>query len=165
MKYRILAEVLGQSVEIEGEVGTAQTVHDIVRELLGHDKEVKEPAYDTPPVSLKTALEEIDAAVQTEPSGPVQLIGAISFNELRSNMPPERREANEAATQKMLAVLPVPTVDDVADAVREFVARLGAAKAVPKATALLQEFGAAHAKGVPEDKRAAFIARLEEVTA
>lgn len=54
-----------------------------------------------------------------------------------------------------------PTIDDVADQVKALVAKQG----LPKTALLLQEFGAARAKDVAEEKRAGFIAKAKEVLA
>lgn len=142
MQFFIEAELLGQKVQLEGEVNTPQQAVDILRELLGYDRQTRP--------GPTVAANVVTLAASTEPSGPVSVLGM--------------KVVSDPAVPADVVVL-VPSIDDVATAVKGIVAKLGSSQGVPKATALLQEFGAARAKDVAEEKRAAFIAKAAQVTA
>lgn len=142
MRFFIEAGLLGQKVQLEGDINSPQEAIDILRELLGYDRQTRpEPTVAANVVTL---------AASTEPSGPVSVLGM--------------KVVSDPAVPADVIVIH-PSIDDVATAVKGIVAKLGSSQGVPKATALLQEFGAARAKDVAEEKRAAFIAKAAQVTA
>lgn len=130
-------------MSLEGEIDRPQEARDILRELLGFDKEAKpEP---TPEVSAN------EQAIMEAASG--------VFN--------RARELETAPVEPKTVLTSTVTytehysVDQVADAVKLVVSKHG----VPRAAALLKEFGGARAGDVPAENRAAFIAKASEVAA
>lgn len=86
-------------------------------------------------------------AAQTEPSGPVSLLGL--------------KIVSDPAVPEDTIVAVYPSIDDVADVVKALVARQG----LPKTAQMLQDFGASRAKDVAPEQRAGFIAKGKEVLA
>lgn len=128
MKYTIDAQVLGQVVTLEGEIGHPREVRDIIRELLGFDKEAPEPALS----AFGMQIVRNPAVTATAEKSAV-----VTF---------EIEPGSEGVVY--------PSVDDVSEAVKVIVAKKG----VPRAAELLKAHGGARSDLVPAENRAAFIA-------